>query len=99
MATKPKQSSVQLATFLKWGFESFRYETTESDGRINVTKIWCKVCEEHIDRIKADDKFRGQALKDIETFVKGSTFVTKYTAERHLGSKVGLQVFQGNKLW
>ena len=69
MVTKPKQSSIQLATFLKWGFESFRCETTESDGRINVTKIWCKVCEEHIDRIKTDDKFHGQTLKDIETFI------------------------------
>ena len=64
--TKPKQSSIQLATFLKWGFESFQCETAESNGRINVTKIWCKVCEEHIDRIKANDK---QTLKDMETFI------------------------------
>ncbi|XP_033632523.1 zinc finger protein 862-like [Asterias rubens] len=59
-----------------------------------VTKIWCKVCRTFINKIKEDTRIRGQAQKDIEAYVIGSAFVTKYTATRHLSSKahsIGLE--------
>ena len=78
-----KGNSVSLKTFVKWNLtETFGYE--QKDGL--VVKVWCKTCAKHKDFILKN--VWGKVAKDMETFVNGTAYVSKYTLLRHFESKV-----------
>ena len=62
------------------------YEKTEADGTIFVSKVWCMSCKQFEKEIKRDPKVRGVACKEIDRYISGTSFVTKYTCKRHLES-------------
>lgn len=90
MASKPiKGNAVQLATFKRWNLESdFGYYQENNQ----VTKVWCKLCSKHTEKILKDPSIRGQAKKDVEIYAKGTIYVTKHTITRHLSSHVSLNL-------
>ena len=84
-----KMPTVQLSTFLKWNLQDvISYKSVNEDGKELVTKIWCHTCARHFDKIKADQRIRGQAKNELKTYVDGTTFITKHNVTRHLGSMV-----------
>ena len=86
--------SVQLSTFLKWkihdtvgGPIGFLSDKTE-DGKEVISKIWCRICAKHYEKIFTDSRIKGAAKSELKTYVEGTTFITKHNANRHLSSTV-----------
>ena len=71
---------VQFSTFLKWGVtDTIGHRTETQQGKVLVTEVWCKLCREHAVQIQLDSRLRGQAKKEIDKYVNGTSFVSKYT--------------------
>ena len=82
-------ATVQLSTFAKWNIDNYiGYESSSEDGKIVITKIWCRTCSKYYDKIKGDSRIRGQAKKELTTYVDGTTYVTKHNVQRHLETMV-----------
>ena len=53
----------------------------EKDFRKIVTKIWCKVCAKHKDKILNDPALKGVAVTAAKAFISGTNSVTKHQVE------------------
>jgi hypothetical protein len=76
--------SVLLSTFTGWDLcEKIGY-ITEKDalGRDIVTRVWCKLCAKHSEKIRKD--VNGRTQQEVDKYITGSEFITKYTITRHL---------------
>ena len=92
MSSQPEKGAEKpcnYTTFLKWNIgPEIGIETEDKeDGRKLVTQVHCKLCSRHFEKIKKDSRIKGQAKKEIEKYVTGSRYITKWTVERHLTSK------------
>ena len=84
---KKKTVVVQVSTFLKWGVtDTIGHKSETQQGKVLVVEVWCKLCRAHSVQIQIDSRLRGQARKEIDKNVNGTSFVTKHTVNRHLGS-------------
>ena len=80
-------NSVQLSTFKKWPVGTvIGYKTNNINSREMVTEVWCKLCARHAEKIKLDSRIKGKILSEVDRYVTGSKFVTKWTVLRHLES-------------
>lgn len=88
-------ATVTEKTFLKWPTGGvLGYKTREGEnGEKLIDVVWCRTCSKHVNKIKANSKQSGAA--DIDAFVQGTSFVTRYTILRHIdkskGHKLGLE--------
>lgn len=88
-ASISKSNNVQLSTYLSWKIEdSFEVDIGEIESRRTVSKIYCKTCRKHADKIRLDCRLKGQAKNDCTTYAEGSTNVVKSAVTRHLTSLV-----------
>ena len=78
-------ASVSLKTFKNWGVENKIGYQIGGPTNSQVVKVWCKTCSKHQAKIKSD--LKGKALRDIEKYIEGTTFVTKWNITRHLETK------------
>ena len=79
---KPKKgNSVRTKTFKNWGFSTIGFIEESGD----VVEVWCKTCSKHAAKICS--QLKGKAALDINSFIEGTNFVTKFTLQRHLGSR------------
>lgn len=85
--SRTKKNSVQLSTFLNWNVGHIISHEVKNDslGRATVTKIWCKLCARHSDKIHSEVK--GRSREEIDSYIVGTQFITKHTVLRHLGSR------------
>eukprot|EP00117_Sycon_ciliatum_P008181 scpid79301/ scgid10997/ len=85
-------NSVQVSTFLSWNVgDSIGHDVERVGGKDMVTKVWCKLCAKHSDKIRSSSQLRGKALADMLKFVEGTNYVTKHAVTRHLSaSKVSV---------
>ena len=82
-----KGNYVQLSTFQKWNIGDVTgYKTQVIDSKNMVVLVWCKTCARHVNEIRKDPKIRGTALREIDKYVMGTNYVTKWTVQRHLSS-------------
>ncbi|XP_064605788.1 zinc finger protein 862-like [Liolophura sinensis] len=79
--------SVSLKTFLSWDCnQDFDYETDDTN---KLTKLQCKVCSQHLARIRGQAKLRGitgQSLQSLINYVDGVTYIHKSNVTRHVRS-------------
>lgn len=86
-----RTNNVQFSTFKKWNVsEIFGVDVALVEGRETVIKVWCKTCRKHADKIRLDDRLRGQAKTDCLAYAEGSTNVVKSGVMRHLTSRVSI---------
>lgn len=86
--------NVQLSTFIKWQVDNvIGYLSDRTEGKEIITKIWCKLCAKHYERVFADDRIKGAAKNELKTYVEGTHFVTKHNVTRHLASKVRIIIY------
>ncbi|ELT90404.1 hypothetical protein CAPTEDRAFT_202281 [Capitella teleta] len=69
-----------LKTFKKWGLGDVVGFEQERD---KVVKVWCKTCARYSNQIRCE--LKGKALQDAERYIVGTSFVTKFSIQRHLG--------------
>lgn len=94
-----KTKNVQYTTYLSWHVDkTFEVDVEEIDHRRYVTKIWCKSCRKHSDKIRLDTRLRGNAKAECASFAEGSTNVVKSAVSRHLESLVRLTTLIANAL-
>lgn len=48
------------------------------------SQIYCALCAKHADKVKADWRIKGKVSKDIESYIKGTSSVSKFNVNRHL---------------
>ena len=77
---KSKEGSLQLHMFKSWGKE----ELIDFEAHGNVVAVWCKLCNKHIEKIKADNTLQGKEKEDALNYTKKLTFVKKGNINRHL---------------
>ena len=79
---------VKVNTFLKYNFKDFGHNVTDSNPDW-VSSVWCMTCAKWYKEIlKKDSQIRGDALKAFNRFVQGTDYISKYTLNRHIESKV-----------
>lgn len=87
MAANDGRSYVFLSTFKKWNLgDQIGFETSEDNsGRKIVHKVWCKLCARHSNKIRKD--LKGRSQREVDKYIAGTGFITKYTITRHFNSK------------
>ena len=87
-ATMANRSSVLYSTFSKWNVSHVIGHTSEFDqlNREIVVKVWCKLCAKHSEKIRKE--LRGRSVGEVDKYINGTDFITKYTVTRHLRSQV-----------
>ena len=79
-SNKQKGNRVELGTFKSWGKEGIiGYKTEESNSKIYVNFIWCKVCAKYKSQIVSAVK--GSAQAAALSFINGTNFVSKHTVK------------------
>lgn len=75
-----KGNKVKLATFMSWGFSGvFGFASIYDNGTKFVTSVWCKICAKHKDEVFLHPAVKGASRISVETFIKGTNVVTKFT--------------------
>ena len=73
-----KGSKVKLATYLKWGCSGvIGHKEVVEDSICFVNFVWCKVCSKNKSCILQHPSVKGASKKAAESFITGTTFVTK----------------------
>ena len=84
-----KGNKVALQTFLNLEKDVIGFETSDgNDGKTYVVKIWCRLCAKHASLLQRHSSIKGTAKKSMEAFIKGTTSVTKFQVDRHLGGEI-----------
>ena len=55
----------------------FTVDKVEKDGVLMVEKIYCMICQKHLDKIRRDPNIKGVAEKDAVKYTEGTDLVTK----------------------
>ena len=96
MATNKSVSgaSVELRTFEKYGKSSvIGHKTIEKDNKTFVNFVWCKLCTKHKVVILSNPSCKGSARIAVQSYINGTNFVSKWTIDRHLQSKLFCSLF------
>ena len=81
-----KGNRVEYSTFFSWGkSEIIGYEKTQENGKTFVTKVWCKICAKHKEKI--NKQLKGSAVTHAKAFVEGTNSVTKHQVSGFLSSR------------
>ena len=78
-AKKTTPITKELSTFLSWNKDGVIGHKEETiNGRVIVTKIWCKLCAKYKEQIMKDPSHKGAVVKSLKAFTDGTDVVTKH---------------------
>ena len=76
---EPKDNSIKLSTFLKYGLTKVVHQkTVETGGKTLVNYVWCKVCAKFMTQIESSSNIKGSAKTSALAFINGTNSVTNY---------------------
>ena len=87
-STSPKGNSVNFVTFKAWELgDVIGYKTTNENGKDVVNFVWCNVCARNEHKLLLHPNLKGSAKVSVQSYIKGTNYVSKHTLHRHLDSE------------